>query len=308
MSKSRLVKMFKPTNRIIPFLAAALLIVGWTLAEPRPVQARLDELVWADAPYPAPPGEIKEVETNRPAVAATPRVYVVRHGDTLGDIARRYGVGAEKLARMNHLRDYNHIFQGQALMLPGTVLNYRVRSGDTLGGIARRFGVSYAELVELNNLDNPDHVREGRQLVIPAGQGGGSLTVSRALPVGKLLWPVQGWISSPYGIRDGVMHEGIDIAADHGQVVRAAREGRVAFAGPRGTYGQTVIINHGDGLRTLYAHNSRLLVQEGQRVLAGQPVARVGSTGRSTGPHLHLEVLMNGVPFDPLLCLKRTYA
>lgn len=300
---------FKPAlNKIICFSAALLLLTSWALVVPYPVQARLDELVRADAPYPAPPAEKPEPESGRTVAEASTRVYIVRKGDTMGAIARRYGFSEEKLAQANQLRDSNHIFEGQALMIPGAVLHYQVSNGETLSAIAHKFGVNSRELARMNELADPDHLREGQQLSIPAGQGGGSLQVSRALPLSQLIWPVQGWISSPYGMRDGAMHEGVDIAADQGQPVRAVKDGRVVFAGPRGTYGETVIIDHGAGLRTLYAHNSRLLVSEGQRVLAGQSIARVGSTGRSTGPHLHLEVLLNGVPFDPLLCLQRTYA
>jgi len=310
MSKLKVYKngRIKTTMNKIAVLATALaLLAGWGFGIPSPAQARLDELVRPDDPYPAPTTGVALAEKNEPAIEATPRVYIVRRGDTLGSIARRYGVDEEKLAEMNFLRDRNHIFEGQALVLPGTVFHYRVRSGETLGAIARRFGLTPAELAEINGLADPDRLLEGQQLAIPAGQGGG-VQVSRALPLGQLTWPVQGWISSRYGLRNGAMHEGLDIAADHGQIVRAAKDGRVVFSGPRGTYGETVIIDHGGGLRTLYAHNSRLLVREGQRVLAGQPIARVGSTGRSTGPHLHFEVLLNGVPFDPLLCLQRTYA
>lgn len=295
-------------NKIAVVAASLVLLAGWGLSMPHPVQARLDELVRADAPYPAPPVEKVTAQTGAAVGEAVPRVYVVRPGDTLGAIARRHGLGEEELARANHLRDRDHIFVGQALVLPGNVFHYRVQSGESLSVIARRFGVSSTELARMNGLADPDRLLEGQRLAIPAGQGGGSLRVSRGLPLGQLAWPVQGWISSQYGLRDGAMHEGIDIAADYGQLVRAAKAGRVVFAGPRGTYGETVIIDHGGGLRTLYAHNSRLLVREGQRVEAGQPVARVGSTGRSTGPHLHLEVLLHGVPFDPLLCLQRTYA
>ncbi len=295
-------------NKIVSFSAALLLLASCVLVQPYPVQARLDELIRLDAPYPVPPAEKPAADSGTPVAEATTRVYIVREGDTMGAIARRHGFSEDELARENHLRDSNHIFVGQALTIPGTVLHYRVKSGETLSAIAHKFGVSGMELARMNALADPDHLREGQQLVIPAGQGGGSLQTSRGLPLNQLLWPVQGWISSPYGMRNGAMHEGIDIAADHGQLIRAVKDGRVVFAGPRGTYGDTVIIDHGSGLRTLYAHNSRLLVSEGQRVLAGQPIARVGSTGRSTGPHLHLEVLLNGVPFDPLLCLQRTYA
>ena len=309
LKKIALKTRFKPAlSKFVCCSAALLILTSLALVEPYPVHARLDELVRADAPYPASPVEKPAVESARAVAEASTRVYIVRQGDTLGAIARRYGLKEEKLVQANHLRDSNHIFVGQALSIPGTVLQYRVNSGETLSAIAHKFGVNSVELARMNGLSNPDRLREGQQLSIPAGQGGGSLQVSRALPLNQLIWPVQGWISSHYGMRDGAMHEGIDIAADQGQPVRAVKDGRVVFVGPRGTYGETVIIDHGNGLRTLYAHNSRLLVSEGQRVLAGQSIARVGSTGRSTGPHLHLEVLLNGVPFDPLLCLQRTYA
>jgi LysM repeat protein len=291
--------------RIFTF-GTAFLIAGCMLAAPQPAQARLDELIRPDAPYfagPESPAGEKNVR-----VAATPGIYIVREGDTLGAIALRHNVDVKQLAEMNNLRDLDHIIKGQVLMLPGTTFPYVVQKGETLGSIAGRFGVDEEELAAMNGLRDPDHLLAGQSLMIPAGQGGGSAGVSRALPLNQLRWPVVGWISSPFGMRDGEMHHGLDIAADHGQVVRAVKGGRVVFCGPRGDYGNTVIIDHGSGLQTLYAHNSTLLVREGQKVLAGQPIARVGSTGRSTGPHLHLEVRLNGVPFDPMLCLKRTYA
>jgi LysM repeat protein len=286
---------------------AALLVAGWLAMPLRPAQARLDELIRTDAPYQLPP-EMSLIEEKVTVATAIPRVYVVRDGDTLSEIAERHRVDVQTLAEINHLHNYNRIVKGQALMLPGTVIPYTVRRGETLSVIAGRFGVSERELAETNNIGDPDRLLAGQRLMIPAGRGGGETLISRALPLKQLDWPVVGWISSVYGMRDGAMHEGIDIAADYGQKVRAVKDGRVVFAGPRGTYGITVIIDHGGGLRTLYAHNSQVLVREGRWVRAGQPIARVGSTGRSTGPHLHLEVLLNGTPVDPLLCLRRTYA
>lgn len=283
--------------------AVALCAAFWQALPLVPAQARLDELIRPGAPYLAAPA-VTATETDAAAGTAVPRVHIVHEGETLSGIASRYGIDQEKLAQINNLRDIDRIIKGQALLLPGSAFPYRVRRGENLSLIACRFGISQRELVEMNDLADPDRLLAGQEIMIPAGQGGGSMPASRALPLGQLQWPVVGWISSPYGIRDGTMHEGIDIAANYGQIVRAAKEGRVVFAGPRGTYGKTVIIDHGGGLRTLYAHNSQLLVRPGQRVLAGQPIARVGSTGRSTGPHLHLEVLLNGIPFDPLLCLQ----
>jgi len=94
-------------------------------------------------------------------------------------------------------------------------------------------------------------------------------------------------------------HNGVDIAAAYGSHVQAAGAGRVVFAGVQGSYGQTILIDHGGGRQTRYAHLSEPLVQAGDHVQAGQVVGRTGNSGRSTGPHLHFEVLVNGTPVDP---------
>ena len=119
------------------------------------------------------------------------------------------------------------------------------------------------------------------------------------------LWPVSGKISSGFGWRRGPFgggsehHDGIDIPARTGTHIHAAGGGTVTFSGWRNGHGNTVIIDHGDGMSTLYAHNSRNVVAVGQHVSRGDVIAHVGSTGRSTGPHLHFEVHVNGRPVNP---------
>lgn len=125
---------------------------------------------------------------------------------------------------------------------------------------------------------------------------------------GQMQWPVPGYsrISSPYGnrihpiLRVNRFHSGIDVPAPTGTPIVAAAQGRVVLAGDQGGYGRTVIIDHGGGVMTLYAHNSRLLVSAGQQVTRGQRIALAGSTGMSTGPHLHFEVRVDGNTVDPL--------
>ena len=123
---------------------------------------------------------------------------------------------------------------------------------------------------------------------------------------GTMLWPAEGEITSPFGWRTHPifgtqrLHTGIDIGADYGDTVRAADGGVVIHSDWMGGYGNAVIIDHGNGISTLYAHNSQLLVSEGQSVAKGQAISRVGSTGYSTGPHLHFEVRQNGSPVNPL--------
>jgi len=119
------------------------------------------------------------------------------------------------------------------------------------------------------------------------------------------VYPVEGRVSSEFGARRDPIagthrhHNGLDIAAPEGTDIRAVRDGVVSFSGERGSYGNLVIIDHGDGLETRYAHCSELRVREGERVQAGDSIAAVGSTGRSTGPHLHLEARQNGEAVDP---------
>lgn len=117
--------------------------------------------------------------------------------------------------------------------------------------------------------------------------------------------PVKGWITSDFGLRRSPMsghrqlHEGVDIASPYGSGVVATGDGVVTFAGRQGGLGKKLVIDHGYGLASVYGHNSEILVSEGERVRRGQLIAKIGSTGRSTGPHLHYEILVNGIPVDP---------
>lgn len=117
--------------------------------------------------------------------------------------------------------------------------------------------------------------------------------------------PVAGWVTSDFGLRRSPMsgarqlHQGMDIASPYGSAVKASGDGVVTFVGRRGGLGNEVVVDHGYGVATVYGHNSQLIVKAGEKVSRGQIIARVGSSGRSTGPHLHYEVLVHGVPVDP---------
>jgi murein DD-endopeptidase MepM/ murein hydrolase activator NlpD len=119
----------------------------------------------------------------------------------------------------------------------------------------------------------------------------------------RLAWPLQGVLYGRYGVRAGRRHDGIDIAAPEGTTVAAAADGTVIYAGEQAGYGALVILRHEGGLVTLYAHNSKVLVADGDAVRRGQPIARVGQSGRTSGPHLHFEVRDGTRPKNPLLFL-----
>jgi murein DD-endopeptidase MepM/ murein hydrolase activator NlpD len=129
---------------------------------------------------------------------------------------------------------------------------------------------------------------------------------SRVIPRSpiRLSWPVQAPLGDGFGPRGGAFHAGLDFQAPAGTPVAAARAGRIVWAAPRGSFGNTVVIAHGRGIRTLYAHLSAVSVALGEHVHAGTSVGLVGATGRATGPHLHFEVRVRGAAIDPLTALR----
>ena len=146
---------------------------------------------------------------------------------------------------------------------------------------------------------NEKVVAEPVQQVVTKGTSTLMVASSRS-GSGALSWPIKGKINSPYGKRSRGFHTGIDIDANTGNPVAAAAGGKVVSAGWAGGYGYCVVIDHGNGLKTRYAHLSKVLVSSGETVLRGQVVGRAGSTGNSTGPHLHFEVLVNGNHKNPI--------
>jgi len=116
----------------------------------------------------------------------------------------------------------------------------------------------------------------------------------------SFIWPAHAKITSGFGTRDGRPHQGVDIDAPYGTPIVAAQTGTVTFAGVKNGYGNTTVIDHGHGISTLYAHQSKIGVVVGQHVTQGQYIGNVGSTGHVTAPHLHYEVHVNGVPRNPM--------
>ncbi|MEB3275402.1 MAG: peptidoglycan DD-metalloendopeptidase family protein [Cyanobacteriota bacterium] len=193
---------------------------------------------------------------------------VVRLGDTLRKIATRYGMTLQDLLRQNPGIETARLVVGAPIRV---VQSSPARQRLILGlKPAASGGLSWPELPEFGNDDDPGN---------------------RDLSASGWMWPTRGMFSSGFGWRWGRMHKGIDIANNVGTQVVAARDGVVSFSGWHGGgYGYLVTLTHPDGSRSLYAHNSRLLVQEGQEVQQGQQISLMGSTGRSTGPHLHFEI------------------
>lgn len=262
-------------------------------------------------PSPEEEAELVIGEPERPILLT----HVVQKGETLSQIAARYGIDQNTILAANDLVDANLLVPGQKLnilTIPGAV--HSVKRGESLWEISRVYRTDMNAIVELNNLEDPGRIRPQQQLIIPGAEaasiGLAMRTETLVSADGKLLrnfsWPVTGRLSSGYGQRWGSMHHGIDIAVPTGTPVRAAAKGRVSFAstGWNGGYGTLVVIDHGNGVETRYAHNSRLAVKVGQTVSRGDIIAYSGNTGRSTGPHVHFEIRLRGNSVNPINYLR----
>lgn len=192
---------------------------------------------------------------------------------------------------------------------------HTVEKGQTLWRIAKSYGVELETLQWVNGIEDVTAIPVGRKLFIPGARRvlhvepyhPGRLPPAPSPGVFRIAWPLIASPSSGFGPRKGKNHQGIDLPAPIGTPVRAAADGKVVYSGHgmKG-YGNVVVLKHAWEISTVYAHNSVILVKMGERVKKGQIIARVGKTGWATGPHLHFEVRMRGVPENPLAYLPRT--
>ncbi|HZK54624.1 MAG TPA: peptidoglycan DD-metalloendopeptidase family protein [Desulfosporosinus sp.] len=177
-----------------------------------------------------------------------------------------------------------------------------LEAGADLKDIAARYNTTVAEIQQNNSTTS---LRPGATLTLQENTKRASQPISRGL-VTSWNWPVKGEISQTYGMHNGDFHHGLDIAIPSGKLIRAARAGKVIKADWFGVYGLTVMIDHGNGVQTLYAHNSKIMVKVGDIVTGGDEISLSGSTGNSTGPHLHFEIRLNGRTVDPQSYLPKT--
>ncbi len=253
-------------------------------------------------------------------IAAPPApasVYITAEGDTVAQVAALTRCDPSLLAAVNGVGEEETLPAGELLTLcEEPALRHTVREGDTLYGISRTYGCEPSLLAAVNGLEPPYLIFPGQSLLLPlaeeqsclAGEAEEALAdtaavAALALPHAEqaLIWPVEGEISSPFGEREEGFHWGLDIAVPLETPVRAAAAGTVIEAGWKNEgYGYAVLIDHGAGRVTLYGHCSAVLAEEGQCVEQGETVALSGSTGRSTGPHVHFELRQGEDWLDPL--------
>ncbi len=185
---------------------------------------------------------------------------------------------------------------------------HKVIKGETLWRIAKDNGVDLEALVEANGLTSAGNIKVGQNILIPGKPGRPVTNVTPLAVYSKedFIWPVKGRVFSSFGEKRGsTPNKGVDIQARGGTIVVASRSGRVIFSEDkvRG-FGKTVIIDHGDGIQTVYSHNSEILVKIGEDVRQGHPVAKVGSGGRENFPYLHFEIRKRHKPQNPFYYLS----
>jgi murein DD-endopeptidase MepM/ murein hydrolase activator NlpD len=234
--------------------------------------------------------------------------YTVKSGDTISDLARNFGLNQDTLISYNEVKQSRLLQIGQVLKIPNQDgLLYTVKKGDTLAGVAEKYQTDTGTIQTVNELFS-ETITAGSRIFIP----GARLDWMDLQEInGDLFtWPVYGYLTSLYGYRASPFtgarqfHSGIDIGAAKGTAIRAAMGGRVIAVGYDDSYGNYVVITHHGGYRTLYGHMNVARVKPGAYVAAGDRIGDVGSTGRSTGPHLHFTVYKNGVTVNPRSLLK----
>jgi len=244
--------------------------------------------------------------------------YTVQAGDVISLIAEKFSISVNTLLWANDLSWNSTIKPGQKLeILPESGIAHEVKSGDNISSIAKKYQADSDNIISANKLADASDIKIGDVLFVPGGikptqvvssykpkqttatYSDEEVEPAQNIDTGtKLLWPAASHkITQYYSWR----HTGLDIGDKTGKPIYAAESGKVEVSGwNKGGYGNYVIINHGNGIKTLYAHASKLLVKAGDSVSRGDTIALIGSTGRSTGPHLHFEVRINDARKNPL--------
>jgi len=267
----------------------------------------------------------------KPDLAATSKIqrpregiidYIVQAGDTVSTIAANFGISVNTVLWENDLNAYSLIRPGNKLViLPMSGIAHKVVRGDTLAAIASKYGVDANTIMETNKLASAEMLSVGQKLIIPGGkktyyassQPSSSISAVsiikdlikpqdlKSTAINKLAWPTVGARITQYF---SWRHYGIDIANKIGTPIYACDTGVVEVAGWGTGYGNQIVVNHGGGRKSRYGHLAKFYVKKGDTVEKGEVIGLMGSTGNSTGPHLHFEYIINGIKYNPLNYLK----
>lgn len=264
----------------------------------------------------------------------TPVLYTVKNGDNLWAIARKHDMHVREIKSANSLKN-ERLRNGQVLTL--SVMKPIITVEATIEGSGEETIPFMTKIVSDPKAKSPEIRQTGknglRQVAYRLKVQNGAVIDRKVLSqkiitqpvdqvvargkrerapimvasrggsfIGGLAWPISAGISSPFGGRRG--HTGLDLDGDTGDAIHAAKDGIVTFVGREGAYGQMIVVTHDNGIKTRYAHCSKMLVNVGQKVTQGQTIGKVGTTGRTTGSHLHFEVIKDGVFQNPIRFLR----
>ncbi|GHV68370.1 hypothetical protein AGMMS49928_07690 [Spirochaetia bacterium] len=235
--------------------------------------------------------------------------YKVKRGDSVSKIAGDHALSYDAVISSNGMTNARLLREGDVLRLPNMDgIAYKVKAGDTLSKISAGYGIPLEAILDANDLAS-ETLSSGTVIFLP---GAKMRTEDLKLALGELfIYPIRGRLTSPFGWRNdpftGVRryHTAIDMAASTGTPVKAAMDGKVEVAGYSATFGKYIILKHDNGYQSMYAHLSEASVNQGASVRQGSKIGEVGSTGYSTGPHLHFAVYKNGRAVNPLDYLTR---
>ncbi len=289
------------------------------------------------APSLSIPGTIAALPTDTSEEASiAPRTktenYIVQENDTISTIAQRFHVNIGTILWNNNLTEKQYIRPGDTLKIPPVSgILVTVKKGDTLSKLANRFEADVNEITSFNNLAPEDQLAINTELMIPGGRPPQIEQIrtqiisrteglntkqeaslkntpkppdldAKTTPKTRLLWPTSGRVITQYY---GWRHTGLDIDGDYNSPLYASADGYVEKAGwNSGGYGLMILLDHGGGSKTRYAHASKIFIKSGEYVKRGQVIAMMGTTGRSTGTHLHYEVYINNKRVNPLGYIK----
>jgi murein DD-endopeptidase MepM/ murein hydrolase activator NlpD len=271
-----------------------------------PHDGKLPTLLENTAPLSGVPALVADTSVPQPASPklVVTQTYTVQPGDVLSVIANRFNLNLGTIISWNNIQNVRHIYPGSKLIIPSADgLLYVVKSGDSLTSIARAHNLSYEDILQANGLKTPVVV-SGQRLFLP-GATLSNWDLKQALGT-LFIYPARGVITSPFGWRrdpfTGVrtFHNGVDLANYAGTPVHASMAGRVVDMGFNSGYGNYVVLSHEGGFQTLYGHLRAFEVSQGEWVEQGQVIGRMGSTGYSTGPHVHFSIFLRNRAVNPL--------
>ena len=279
-------------------------------ADPNPIDSMSHPILASENALVAeigPAGTASDIDT---MINTEISIYIVREGDTLSEIAEMFDVSVNTIVWANNLNRKQALKEGQTLViLPITGIQHIVKKGDTIKGIVAKYKADLDEVLQYNDLSLNSKIKEGDKIIIPDAEPTSSANTSSSNSSssikgtsapsypGYYMRPISGGRKSQ-GLHG---HNGVDLAAPVGTPIYASAAGTVIASisngGWNGGYGNYVILSHSNGTQTVYSHNSRNLVVVGQKVAKGDMIAKIGMTGKTTGPHVHFEIRGAKNPF-----------